>query len=156
MKYSIVSLQLAKVSDPLRNAHVTVGRNVDDQRCQARSESKAIETRKRYERRTSSTRRCPSFAQRMLERIYVSSTRSYLILPKRACVDRKHRSLHSKVHMDPHSNVRADVDYQAVLSHMNLHKGNRPFHARHRSTRLEFDQIISFTRMKHPPRPSLN
>jgi hypothetical protein len=25
--------------------------------------------------------------------------------------------------MDPHSDVKADVDYQAVLSHMNIHKG---------------------------------
>ena len=25
--------------------------------------------------------------------------------------------------MDPHSDVRSDVDYQAVLSHMNIHKG---------------------------------
>ncbi|CAF4507550.1 unnamed protein product, partial [Rotaria magnacalcarata] len=24
--------------------------------------------------------------------------------------------------MDPHSDVTADVDYQAVLSHMNIHK----------------------------------
>lgn len=28
-----------------------------------------------------------------------------------------------QVHMDPHSDVKADVDYQAVLSHMNIHKG---------------------------------
>ncbi|CAF3889287.1 unnamed protein product, partial [Rotaria magnacalcarata] len=28
----------------------------------------------------------------------------------------------AKVHMDPHSDVTADVDYQAVLSHMNIHK----------------------------------
>ncbi|CAF0724890.1 unnamed protein product [Adineta steineri] len=28
----------------------------------------------------------------------------------------------AKVHMDPHSDVKADVDYQAVLSHMNIHK----------------------------------
>ncbi|CAF0802555.1 unnamed protein product [Rotaria sordida] len=28
----------------------------------------------------------------------------------------------AKVHMDPHSDVKADVDYQAVLSHMNFHK----------------------------------
>ncbi|CAF4976306.1 unnamed protein product, partial [Rotaria sp. Silwood1] len=31
----------------------------------------------------------------------------------------------AKVHMDPHSDVKADVDYQAVLSHMNLNKGKR-------------------------------
>ena len=29
----------------------------------------------------------------------------------------------AQVHMDPHNDVRADVDYQAVLSHMNIHKG---------------------------------
>lgn len=28
-----------------------------------------------------------------------------------------------KVHMDPNNDVRSDVDYQAVLSHMNIHKG---------------------------------
>lgn len=28
-----------------------------------------------------------------------------------------------QVHMDPHNDVRSDVDYQAVLSHMNIHKG---------------------------------
>jgi len=27
--------------------------------------------------------------------------------------------------MDPHSDVKSDVDYQAVLSHMNIHKGNK-------------------------------
>lgn len=25
--------------------------------------------------------------------------------------------------MDPHNDVKSDVDYQAVLSHMNIHKG---------------------------------
>jgi hypothetical protein len=29
--------------------------------------------------------------------------------------------------MDPHSDVKADVDYQAVLSHMNIHKGKNGF-----------------------------
>ena len=27
--------------------------------------------------------------------------------------------------MDPHSDVKSDVDYQAVLSHMNIHKGGK-------------------------------
>lgn len=27
--------------------------------------------------------------------------------------------------MDPHSDVKLDVDYQAVLSHMNIHKGKK-------------------------------
>ena len=30
-----------------------------------------------------------------------------------------------KVHMDPHNDVKSDVDYQAVLSHMNIHKGTK-------------------------------
>jgi hypothetical protein len=27
--------------------------------------------------------------------------------------------------MDPNNDVRSDVDYQAVLSHMNIHKGKK-------------------------------
>jgi hypothetical protein len=27
--------------------------------------------------------------------------------------------------MDPHNDVKSDVDYQAVLSHMNIHKGKK-------------------------------
>lgn len=27
--------------------------------------------------------------------------------------------------MDPHNDVKSDVDYQAVLSHMNIHKGKQ-------------------------------
>jgi len=58
----------------------------------------------------------------------------------------------SKVHMDPHNDVKSDVDYQAVLSHMNIHKGKKnQFIILIIFKYFFFHQIKFFIIMKHHP-----
>ena len=51
--------------------------------------------------------------------------------------------------MDPHNDVRADVDYQAVLSHMNIHKGKTTSYPIRLIIFIFFDQIKFLTITKH-------